>query len=96
MAAIVKEIQVGGYVTCESLEEACNAYVGMLRKPGFAPRTKIHFTIELPNGKTKTITIRDEDTQTVAYGDFEGLPDFLEYAKEVMGELNGNSSARTN
>jgi len=46
-------------------------------------RTKIHFTIQCPDGKVRFITIRDEDGGTVAYGDFEGLPSFLDYAKDV-------------
>jgi len=46
-------------------------------------RTKIHFTIQCPDGKVRFITIRDEDDGTVAYGDFEGLPSFLDYAKDV-------------
>ena len=47
-------------------------------------RAKLNFTIKLPDGTIKSITIRDEDDQTVAYGDFEGLPDFLDYSKEVL------------
>ena len=49
-------------------------------------RAKINFTIELPDGKIRNITIRDEDNETVAYGSFEGLPSFLDYAKEVQDE----------
>jgi len=47
-------------------------------------RSKMNFAIKLPDGKVKYITIRDEDEETVAYGDFEGLPSALDYAKEVI------------
>ena len=36
-------------------------------------RTKIHFTIQCPDGKVRFITIRDEDGGTVAYGDFHSF-----------------------
>jgi len=78
MRAIVREIQVGGCNIYDSLEGACKAFAR--EDP---PRKKINFTIELPNGECKSITIRDEDDITVAYGDFEGLPDSIEYAKDV-------------
>jgi len=81
MKAIVKEIQVGGCYLAESLEDACAQY-GYYRPD----RTKIIFVIELPSGEIKQITIRDEDNETVAYGNFEGLPSFLDYAKEVSDE----------
>jgi hypothetical protein len=83
--AIVKEIQVGGYEVAHSLEVACGKYLDMLYS-GRPYRSKMIFVIELPNGETKQITIRDEDDEMVAYGDFEGLPDFLEYAKIVEEE----------
>jgi len=82
--AIVTEIQVGGLHTCHGLKDTCEEYLEILQEQEIMPRTKIHFTIRLPNGEIKTITIRDEDNQTVAYGDFKGLPNFLDYAKEVM------------
>ena len=83
MKAIVREIQVGGFHTCHSLEDMCEEYLDMIRHP--AHRSKVIFVIELPNKEVKQITIRDEDTETVAYGNFEGLPDMLDYAKEVLG-----------
>jgi len=86
MKAIVTEIQVGGFHTCSNLKDACEEYLDMFMGDSIVPRTKIHFEIALPSGIRKTITIRDEDNQTVAYGDFKGLPSFLDYAKEVMGE----------
>ena len=81
MKAIVKEIQVGGVWDAESLEDACLKYITL--KPN---RSKIIFVIQLPNKEIKQITIRDEDAETVAYGDFKGLPSFLDYSKEVLGE----------
>ena len=78
MKAIVKEIQVGGIWTSWSLVEACRDFVN--RHP---TRTKMIFVIELPNKEIRQITIRDEDDCTIAYGEFEGLPSMLDYAKEV-------------
>ena len=84
--AIVSSIQVGGIYNVDSLEKACRQYIEMVEiasDGGY--RAKIQFIIKLPNNEVKMITIRDEDTETVAYGDFEGLPSFLEYSKEVLG-----------
>lgn len=79
----VISIQVGGEKVVGSLEEACWEYHN-------TPRPKINFTIEDKNGKTRSITIRDdEDLGTVAYGDFDGLIDFLEYSKIVVGKAVG-------
>ena len=87
MKAIVKEIQVGGGVCVSNLEEACKEFVKMTsRSSESGYRAKINFTIKLPDGTIKAITIRDEDEETIAYGDFEGLPDFLEYSKTVLSE----------
>lgn len=80
MKARVIEIQIGGSDICHDLKDTCEQYLDMLRDPDILPRTKIHFTIKLPSSEIKTITIRDEDDGTVAYGDFEGLPSFLDYA----------------
>ena len=81
MKAKVIGIQVGGYHTCHSLRDACKEYLS----PD-CTRTKIHFFIELPNGERKAITIRDEENMTVAYGDFERLPSFIDYAREIAKE----------
>jgi hypothetical protein len=86
MKAIVKEIQVGGNHCVKSLEEACWEFTEMVthsKDTGY--RAKLNFTIKLPDGKIKSITIRDEDDETVAYGDLAGLPSFLDYSKEVVG-----------
>jgi len=80
MKAIVTEIQVGGNKIVYSLEGACGEYLRMMKQEeGY--RSKINFAIKLPNGKIGHITIRDGDGETVAYGDFEGLPSFLDYAQ---------------
>jgi hypothetical protein len=85
--AIVKEIQVGGGHCVSSLEEACKEFMKMVSRSGETGyRAKLNFTIKLPNGEIKYITIRDDDNETVAYGDFEGLPSFLDYSKEVLGK----------
>lgn len=81
----VVEIQVGGVWVCHTLEEAVKEYQRMLNEvEGY--RAKINFTIELPDGQVKSITIRDDDEETIAYGDFEGLPSFLDWANERGGE----------
>ena len=80
MIANVDEIQVCGGRLFNNLEEACRDYLQCLKEG--IDREKLRFTIILPTGKVKSITIRQEDEQVVAYGDFEGLPSFLDYAKE--------------
>lgn len=81
--AVVKRIQVGGVWECYSLGEAVSKYQQMISEGG-PYRTKLWFLIQLPNGDAKTITIRDEDKETVAYGSFAGLSSFLDYAKEEV------------
>ncbi len=85
MKAVVTEIQIGGGRIVHSLAMAVRSYVEMMQNvDGYRP--KINFTILLPNNSGRTITIRDEDGETVAYGNFEGLPSFLDYSKEVLGK----------
>ena len=88
MVAKIIDIQVGGGVIVNTLEEACREYLKMIDGQE-TYRAKLNFTIELSNKEIKCITIRDEDTGTVAYGDFDGLPGFLDYAQELKlkGEL---------
>ena len=88
MKATVKEIQVCGGRLLSTLEGACREYLNCLdqREVENVDREKLSFTIITPSGSTKHITIRQEDDGVVAYGDFEGLPDFLDYAREVEGE----------
>ena len=83
MVATVSEIQVCGGRLFNNLEEACRDYLQCLAEG--IDREKLNFSIALPNGELKHITIRQEEKRVVAYGDFEGLPSFLEYAREVTG-----------
>ena len=83
MVAKIIDIQVGGGVIVNTLEEACREYVKMIDGEG-GYRAKINFTIKLPSGgELRYITIRDEDAETIAYGDCDGLPGFLDYAQEL-------------
>ncbi len=84
--AIVVNIQIGGAYEAKNLEEACRKYIEMVDgsiQMGY--RAKMSFVIKALDGEDKQITIRDEDYQTVAYGNFAGLPSFLDYAREVTG-----------
>ena len=85
MKAVVKQIQVGGIGIYHSLEAACSGFQRMINGTE-CYRTKMIFVIKLPDGSIRLITIRDDDNETVAYGDFEGLPSFLDYAKELFDE----------
>ena len=84
MVAVVKEIQVCGGRLFTNLEKACRDYLECLANG--IDREKLNFSITLPDGKTKHITIRQEDNRVVAYGDFEGLQNALDYAKEVIND----------
>ena len=84
MGAIVDEIQVCGGRLFNNLEKACIDYLKCLADG--VDREKLNFRITLPNGDIKHITIRQEDDAIVAYGDFEGLPNAFDYAREVWGE----------
>ena len=77
--ATVREIQVCGGRVCNNLEVACEEYLRCLREG--TDREKINFLIILSNGEHKSITIRQEDERVVAYGNFEGLPNALEWAQ---------------
>lgn len=81
MKAVVVEIQVCGGPLTYSLEDASAILLNEVKNG--TDRVKIHFTIKLPNGEVKHITIRDVDAETVAYGDFEDLPSILDWAKEL-------------
>ena len=82
MVAIVNEIQVCGGRLFTNLEDACQDYLRCLADG--IDREKLNFSITLPSGKIKHITIRQKDERVVAYGDFEGLPNALDYAREVI------------
>lgn len=84
MKAIVNEIQVCGGRIFSNLEQACEDYLQCLREG--IDREKFNFGITLPNGQIKSITIRQGDEKVIAYGDFDELPSFLDYAEEVLNE----------
>ena len=79
----VIQIQVCGGRLFANLEDACRNYLECLEQG--IDREKLHFSIQLPSGKLKGITIRQEAGRVVAYGDFEGLPNAFDYSLEVMG-----------
>jgi hypothetical protein len=74
--AIVEVVQVGGWHECDTLQEVCESYLAI----GEGGRDKICFVIRLDNGEIRQITVRQEDNEMVAYGDFSELPSFIEYA----------------
>jgi len=82
MKAIVKEIQIAGGHISHDLIDACEELIDV--NEHYDAPLKLHFTIVLPNKEIKSITIRQEGDEIVAYGDFDGLPDFLEYAEGVV------------
>ena len=77
--ATVREIQVCGGRIHTNLREACQDYLQCLSDG--VDRKKINFAIVLKDGTVKHITIRQEDDDMAAYGDFEGLPNFIEWAQ---------------
>ena len=78
MMATVKEIQVNGGRLVYNLADACIEYLAQLET---TDRIKMNFSILLASGEVKSITIRQEENEIVAYGDFEGLPSFLEWSQ---------------
>ena len=84
MKAVVKEIQVCGLKTHKMLSDACLDYLKCIASG--IDREKISFCIILPDGGVRYIIIRQEDDEMIAYGDFEGLPSFLDYSREVGKE----------
>ncbi len=75
----VIEIQVWGGVTFGTLKNACHEYIDIVDK--YTVPAKLHFSITLDDGTTKSITFRQEDDGIHVYGDFAEMPDFLEWAK---------------
>lgn len=87
--AKVREIQIcgGNIVKPEkggTLADVCIDYIQALLQE--VDRQKINFAIILDDGTTKTITFRQEDDSIHVYGDFEGMPDALEWAQRIMEE----------
>ncbi len=80
--AKVHSIQVCGLDYYNNLEDACLDYVNhSINETPDSPPMKIHFAIDLDDGTTKSITFRHEGKTLHVYGDFEGIPDFLEWSK---------------
>ncbi len=75
--AVVNEIQVCGGRIVKNLKDACLEYLACLANN--VDREKLNFSITLADGNTKSITIRQEDDRVIAYGNFEGLPNSLEW-----------------
>lgn len=81
----VTSIQVAGGAVVQTLEEACREYIKLVDSTDIV-RTKINFAIRTKDGGKKYVTIRDEDNETIAYGDFEGLSSFFDYAGMITPE----------
>ena len=77
--AKVKEIQVCGSDLFTDLYCACENYIQVVNDG--VDREKLNFSIELKDGQVKHITIRQTEDGIVAYGDFEGLPNALEWSQ---------------
>jgi hypothetical protein len=71
MAEVI-EIQVCGGKICADLKSACEEYLRCIEND--VDR----------NDVVKHITFRKTDDGIVVYGDFEGLPNFVEWAKEKV------------
>ena len=80
---IVKEIQICGSKITQNLEDACIDYLRCLATG--TDREKLSFSILLPDGTHRHITIRQMNDEVVAYGDFDGLPDALEFSQIIQG-----------
>ena len=77
--AKLNSIQVCGVRLFDNLYDACRNYILTVEEG--IDREKLNFSIQLANGQTKHITIRQEENGVIAYGDFEGLPNALEWAQ---------------
>ncbi len=82
--AKVKEIQICGGPLAITLEAACYEYLRQLRQD--TDREKLAFSIVLDTGETKHITFRQMDDGIHVYGDFEGMPNFLDWSKQTLGK----------
>lgn len=85
----VKEIQVCGGTIIKpayhgTLADICLAYLQDVIQG--TDREKIRFTVILDDDTVKDITFRQEDDGIQVYGDFEGIPNFLEWSKRETQE----------
>ena len=76
--AKVKDIQICGGEITTTLYDTCLKYIRAIDQG--VDREKLHFTIALDDGSTKHITFRQMDDGIHVYGDFEVMPDFLEWS----------------
>lgn len=81
--AKVREIQVCGTRTTTRLSDACLGYLEEVTEG--TDREKLNFSITLDDGTTKHITFRQENDGIHVYGDFEGMPNFLEWSRKMFG-----------
>ena len=83
--AVVREIQIGGLTVVNTPQFSDLVKAFDWDSTEIIPM-KVAFTITLPNGRTKHLTIRQETDCMIVYGDFDGLPSFLDYAQSVIQE----------
>jgi len=77
--AKVREIQSCGGKISLRLMDACFDYLEDVIDG--TDRSKLNFSIETDSGDIKHITFCQEDNGIHVYGDFEGMPNFLEWAQ---------------
>ncbi len=78
--AKVKQIQICGGDIRTMLSDACVSYLQALTHG--TDREKLNFAITLDDGTTKQITFCQCDDGIEVYGNFEGMPNFLDWAKK--------------
>jgi len=76
--AKAEEIQVCGLNLYNKLYHACQDYIKRVDEG--IDREKLNFAIKLADGSTKHITFRETANGIEVYGDFEGMPDMLEWS----------------
>jgi phosphosulfolactate synthase (CoM biosynthesis protein A) len=81
--ARVQEIQVCGGGITDRLYNACSEYIRQVNND--IDRQKLNFTVVLDNGETKHITFRQMEDGIHVYGDFEFMPNALEWTMRVTG-----------
>ncbi len=82
--AKVKEIQVCGGRVVTGLLSACDEFITEIDRE--TDRPKLHFAIVLDDGSIKSITFRQIGGEVEVYGDFEGMPNFLDWSKRILGK----------
>ena len=79
MAKVI-EIQICGGKIATTLKDACEEFLSCVDE---TDREKIHFTIRLNDGTTKAITFRQMGDGVHVYGDFKGMKNALNWAREL-------------